>query len=229
MHEPVGLVAGEVANGRECGGHGARRQHARERGSIRAELPLPGAGLLPQSGKVLGGGYCEAAADLSGDSGHHVLVACTGLGEGERAGPLQQHRELVVVALVQQHRAVSVPRCQGVRFVTVPGVGEGDLQYGGKPVLAPYWDDEPDAAIHRDAVRQALPAAEQFFHNGWQPGQPACGVLTPAFAGEGASYERLRWTDHRFLLPDPVLRLPLPTGVRALGRGRGPGVLHRRG
>lgn len=134
----------------------------------------------------------NAATDPPCD--RHYLIAVVNLRKGRRPDTFQQHREPLVVALVQQDSSTSAPRRIRVRFMHVAGVRKRHLQHSGPLSPPSHRNDDPDTPVHHLAVRHAPPTLQQLLHDPRQFGEPRRSALS--FTLDGAPRKRLWQPDH---------------------------------
>ena len=125
---------------------------------VPAQLFLPGIGLLAQPGQAGRCGDGQAAIEPPGN--RHHLVAVRNLRQGRSLNPLQQHREPLVVALMQQDGAAPGPRHERVRLMGVAGMRKRHFQHSGLLSPPSYRDDDTNASVQDLAIRHALPAPQ---------------------------------------------------------------------
>ncbi|GAA0954939.1 hypothetical protein GCM10009554_61560 [Kribbella koreensis] len=107
---------------------------------------------------------------------------------------LEQHREVIVVPLMQYDGPPAGPGCEGVRFVPVAGMREGHLQYCDARIASSDGNDDPHAAEHHSPIRLAVPAIQQLSHQRRERVEPRSTGFT--LAGDGGPDELGRHDDH---------------------------------
>jgi hypothetical protein len=203
MDYRVGLFVTKVLDSGDGGAQCTLRQPVRHVG-IPAERLLPLRCLIGQPGQVRRRRDGQSSGEAPCHGGGFVDVA-----EVFQRLPLcllQQHGELGVVPFVQQHSTPSGPSGEGIRLVPVPRMGEGDLQDGGRTVVASHGKDDPDTTTYGRRRRCAVPPLQEFIHQARQGFEPDPAGITLAI--DELSREVRRDVDHHGRIRPAAERMP---------------------